>query len=604
MRISGLRILATLGLVALALTACGNNPSSSPQKLAGGTASYAEQPNAKPNYIFPLTSGGYFSVANLSQFQYLMYRPLYWFGEDGVVKLNSSLSLASDPVYSNGGTTVTMKLKGWKWSDGQPITSRDVEFWMNLLKANVGSWAAYAPKEFPDNVTAMSFPDSMTIVFTLDKAYGSYFFTYNEMSQITPLPQHVWDKTSDSQAVGDYDRDAKTAVDVYKYLDGQSKSVGTYDNNPLWQVVDGPWKLKSMTTDGHVAMVPNTGYSGPVKPTIAEFDEQPYTTDTAEFDVVHTGGVDYGYIPTQDLGTTNGTQDPNPSGVKAISKYTFKPWIGWQITYFQINFTNTANGALYKQLYFRQAMQRLVDQNTYIKSIFKGYAYPDYGPVPIKPASNFADSFEQNNPYPFDVNAAIKLLKDNGWTVNPNGVSTCSNPGSGSGQCGDGVAAGAKASLKMEYASGLVVTKQEMEALKSDYSKAGIDVSLSEAPFDTVISDAFGGSTAADLDNWGGGWIFAPDYYPTGDEIFSTGAGSNGGAYSNATNDSNTVATTQSNDVKALYTYEDWLAKDLPVIWIPVADSSLSVVKKTLHGWDPQDPILQLYPENWYFTAS
>jgi len=141
MRISGLRVLAAVGLMALALAACGNNPTTQ-QKLSGGTATWAEAPNAKPNYIFPLTSGGFFSVANLSQFQYLMYRPLYWFGENGTVKLNSGLSLANDPVYSDGGKTVSMKLKGWKWSDGQPITSRGVEFWMNLLKAHVGSWAA------------------------------------------------------------------------------------------------------------------------------------------------------------------------------------------------------------------------------------------------------------------------------------------------------------------------------------------------------------------------------------------------------------------------------------------------------------------------------
>ncbi len=270
----------------------------------------------------------------------------------------------------------------------------------------------------------------------------------------------------------------------------------------------------------------------------------------------------------------------------------------------QINFGNAVNGSLYKQLYMRQAMQHLVDQDSYIKNIFKGFAYPDYGPVPIKPASNFASSFEQKNPYPFDVSAAIKLLKDNGWTVNAGGVSTCSNPGSGAGQCGDGVNSGAKASFKLEYASGTLAVKQEMEALKSDFSKAGLEVNLTEAPFDTVITDAFGGSNVADMDNWGGGWIFAPDYYPTGDEIFSTGAGSNGGGYTNATNDSNTDATTTSNDVKALYAYQDFLAKDLPVIWIPVADAVLALAKKTLHGWDPQDPILQLYPENWYFTAS
>ena len=600
---TGLRAVAVASLALFVIAACGGG-TGSPQRLAGGKAVFAEAPNAKPNYIFPLASGGFFSVANLSQFQFLTYRPLYWFGSNGTVKLNSSLSLAQDPVYSDGGKTVTMKLKGWKWSDGSPITSRDIEFWQNMVTFNKAHWAAYSPGEYPDNVTSTEYPDANTAVFHLDKGYGSYFFTYNELSQITPMPQKAWDKTGDTVAIGDYDRDEKGAAAVYKYLDGQSKSIGTYDTNPLWQVVSGPWKLKHMTTDGNVVMVPNPGYGGPVKPTLTEFDEIPYVDETAEFNVIHTGGIDYGYIPVQDLGTVSGEQDPNPSGVRSLSKYTFKPWIGWQITYFQINFANADHGAIYSQLYFRQAMQHLIDQDGYIKSIFKGYAYPDYGPVPIKPANAFADAFEQKNPYPFDANAAIKLLKDNGWTVNAGGVSTCTSPGTGVGHCGAGVAQGAKASFKLEYASGTLVVKQEMEALKSDFSKAGIEINLSEAPFNTVITDAFGGSTVADMDNWGGGWIFAPDYYPTGDEIFSTGAGSNGGAYSDPKNDANTVASTSSNDIKALNTYEDYLAQQLPVIWIPVADSALSLVKKTMHGWDPQDPLLQLYPENWYFTSS
>jgi peptide/nickel transport system substrate-binding protein len=593
MRIPGLRAVTILPLVALVLAACGTSTTTTANKLSGGTATFAEAPNAAPNYIFPLTSGAYFSVANLSQFQYLMYRPLYWFGTNGVVSLNSSLSLANDPVYSNGGTTVTMTLKGWNWSDGTPITSRDVEFWMNLLKANKSHWAGYSPGEFPDNVTAMAFPDPKTIVFTLDKAYGNLFFNYNELSQITPLPQHLWDKTSNSGTVGDYDMTTAGAQAVYTYLDGQSKSVGTYTTNPLWSVVSGPWKLKSMTTEGAIAMVPNTAYSGPVKPTLAEFDEVPFTSDTAEYNVLQAGGLDYGAIPVQDVAQKS-----------SLTNYTFAPWIGWSIVYFQDNFKNATNGPLYKQLYFRQAMQDLVDQQSWITNILKGYGYPDYGPVPIKPANPYADQTEQNNPYPYSPAAAIALLKANGWTVNAGGISTCTNPGTGAGQCGAGIASGKQASLKLEYASGSLVVTQEMEALKTAWSLAGISVNLSEAPFGTVIGQAFGGDPTADLDNWGGGWIFAPDYYPTGDEIFSTGAGSNGGGYSNPTNDANTAATTASNSIAALNTYEDFLAKDLPDIWIPVADDALSMVKTTLHGWNPQDPLLQIYPENWYFTSS
>ena len=44
---------------------------------------WAEPPSDVPNYIFPFMSLAFFSVTNLSQFQQLMYRPLYWFGKDG-----------------------------------------------------------------------------------------------------------------------------------------------------------------------------------------------------------------------------------------------------------------------------------------------------------------------------------------------------------------------------------------------------------------------------------------------------------------------------------------------------------------------------------------
>jgi peptide/nickel transport system substrate-binding protein len=591
-RLPGLVTCILVGLVAVSFAACDLNPSSQ-QRLSGGTASFAEGPNARPNYIFPLTSGAYFSATNVSQFQSLMYRPLYWFGDGGQVALNSSLSLAADPVYSADGKTVTIKLKGWRWSDGTLITSRDVEFWMNLLKANTDQWAAYSAGQFPDNVKTMTFPDSQTIVFGLDRAYGELFFTYNQLSQITPIPQHVWDKTSDSGAIGDTDRDPTGAQAIFKYLDAQSRSVATYPTNALWRVVSGPWKLKSMTTGGRVAMVPNPGYSGPVKPAIAEFDLLPYATSSAELNDVQANGVDYGYIPSQ-----------NADQASSLKDYTLAPWTGWSIGFIQVNFNNQLNGPIYRQLYFRQAMQHLVDQQTWIKKILKGDGYPDYGPVPVKPPNNFADAIEQSNPYPYDPLAAIKLLADNGWTINVGGASTCSRPGVGPGKCGANIAAGAKASFTLEYVSGSVMVKQEMEALKAAFALAGLEVNLSEVAFETVIGDAFSGSTTADMSNWGYGWIFAPDYYPTGDQIFSTGAGSNGGGYTNAVNDANTTAAMSGNAVTALHKYEDFLAADLPVIWNPVPDYQLSMVKSTLHGWGPQDPLLQIYPESWYFTSS
>ena len=48
---------------------------------------------------------------------------------------------------------MTITLKPARWSNGEPVSARDVIFWINLLKANRADWASYVPGGFPDNVT-------------------------------------------------------------------------------------------------------------------------------------------------------------------------------------------------------------------------------------------------------------------------------------------------------------------------------------------------------------------------------------------------------------------------------------------------------------------
>ncbi|MGD0195574.1 MAG: ABC transporter substrate-binding protein, partial [Candidatus Dormibacteria bacterium] len=92
--------LAAAGVAAVVVVSACGSTSSTGLAVKKTTATFAELPGSQPNYIFPLAALQYFSVANLSQFQYLMYRPLYWFGDNGQVQLNTSLSLADTPVYS------------------------------------------------------------------------------------------------------------------------------------------------------------------------------------------------------------------------------------------------------------------------------------------------------------------------------------------------------------------------------------------------------------------------------------------------------------------------------------------------------------------------
>ena len=55
---------------------------------------------------------------------------------------------------------------------------------------------------------------------------------------------------------------------MYSFLTGKTEAgdLGTYATNPLWQVVDGPFKLTAYdATDNGATVVPNPSYSGPVK---------------------------------------------------------------------------------------------------------------------------------------------------------------------------------------------------------------------------------------------------------------------------------------------------------------------------------------------------
>ena len=84
-------------------------------------------------------------------------------------KLNTSLSVAAAPVYSNGNTTVTVTLKNWKWSDGETVTAQDVLFFMNIYHAQEANFCGYVPGDMPDDVKNVT-ANGQTVTFTLSRS--------------------------------------------------------------------------------------------------------------------------------------------------------------------------------------------------------------------------------------------------------------------------------------------------------------------------------------------------------------------------------------------------------------------------------------------------
>src|SRR5215475_5348090 len=178
----GRAVLAGAAGTVLALVAAACGPASAGSSngpvgttpVDGGVAAYATQAGLNVNYIFPFVSANYIDVSNSDDFQYLMYRPLYWFGQGTKPLLNKDLSLADPPKYS--GRQVTIKLKNYKWSNGKPVTAQNVIFWINMqlgMATSPNEYGGTVAGDFPFNVKDVRPVGTDKVVMTMTKAYSA-----------------------------------------------------------------------------------------------------------------------------------------------------------------------------------------------------------------------------------------------------------------------------------------------------------------------------------------------------------------------------------------------------------------------------------------------
>ena len=550
------------------------------------------------NYIFPLVDFTADINANLTFSQELMWRPLYWSGSPGNVGINMKESLAYPARISTSGsnTIATIQLKPYRWSDGQPVTSRDVQFWIDLVRADKSNWALYKPGEFPDNVSNFKALSPSRFTLTFSHRYAASWL-YNQLALIIPIPQYAWDRESQSGSVGNYDQSPSGALAVDNFLLDQNKDLSSYASNPLWQAVDGPWKLTSyVASTGDATYVRNRDYSGPATGSLHEIKVDSYTSDTAEFDaLLSANGIDVGYVPFNDAAQR--------SRVEADG-FSVEAWPTWGITYIYLNFDSPQAGAIFKQLYIREAMQHLINQAGYISSFLQGYGYPTYGPAPLEPSGEFVSPQQRRNPYPYNPQVATTLLRSHGWVMR-NGTDVCSRPGSGSAQCGAGIAANTPLSFPFIYSTGTTGIDEEVATLQSSFGQAGIKLSPSGASFDTVAGDLANVAhcnkpSCYQMGYVGESWFFSGNE-PDGGLLFGSNAPGNFESYSDPKADS-LIANLGSGGIPALYSYENYLAAQLPGLWMPEMDSQITAVTNKLKGVLPQDPVGNLYPEDWYFV--
>jgi len=640
MRYLSIRRLAGVGLVAGALSMsvlASPGFSSASTGKASTTLTVAFSPTSVPTSVFPFYTGAQCYTVNIDYWN-LMYRPGYWFGLGSSIAIQPALSPLNAPVFSSSGgdTVATITSKGWKWSNGtggtETMSARDIIFWLNMDKAQRGQGSnaacGYVPGfGIPDQVKSVTAPgglsgNSVRIQFTGAEAQG--WLIYNELSQIDPMPV-AWDITHSGGAPGSGGCSAEAWSSIATDGSDQCSTVFNYlsglqINDSIWNWADGPYRQQSAayasgSPTGNNVQVANADYSGPVPAkAVKTIVYKPYASTAAEKLDLEAGKLSFGYVEPTDVSSSPGPGKAGHNLISSVnSRYVTAGGVTWGVFYWEYNFnsqysTYTAAGhpawaGEINQQYFRAAMAESVNQPSVIKHVLNGYAVPTFSAIPAYPKNSFIAGVK--NPYPYSSSKGKALLKAHGWNtkVFP-AVCAINNCGTAS----EPINKGAQAKLTLIYPSGSTsVTNQINDEVAQIKAAADIQVVATAADASTVVGPTcFAGAHPWELCGYGG-WIYAPDYYPSGEVLFATGSSSNPGGYSSSEMQGLVKATTISGNVALNGTnptyhtsFAQWTATDQPFMWQPTP-TTFGEQLKSIKGAQPPNPLGDFNPE--YITA-
>jgi peptide/nickel transport system substrate-binding protein len=469
------------------------------------------------------------------------------------------------------------------------------------LKESPADWGGYTPGlGIPDQVASVSTPNAKSIVFHLTKPINPSYLLLDQLGSLEPLPAHAWAKSAADGKLLDFTNPAN-ATAIYNYLAAQSKDVSTYATNPLWQIVDGPYKLRSFNpTTGSFELTPNSSYDGPHATVMSTIDVESFASETSAFNALKAGAVDIAQVAFQDI--------PALASLKS-SYYTFgAPGFGFD--YISPNFKDTTGDfdKIIAQLYIRQALQHLVNQQGYIDAFMHGAGVQSYSAVPSFPVTPYQPADARTNPYPFSVPAAVALLKEHGWKVVPGGTDTCVKPGTSADECGAGIPAGTKLAWNLISYAGMNLIQEEDSDFASVATQAGIKISISSSTFNYIIENYNDASDTSNDDKWAmddwGGQINSA--YPSTIGLFNTTGSGNNEGYSDPEADSLINASIVGSDPLAVKNELGYLAKQLPVIYQPLNDTVWAVSRKLSGSVNSFASLTQaqMNGEYWYFAVS
>ncbi|MGO3180122.1 MAG: ABC transporter substrate-binding protein, partial [Brevibacterium linens] len=270
-----------------------------------------------------------------------------------------------------------------KWSDGEPLTSKDVVWTYNQMMDN--DEMAVANGSLVENFAKVEAPDDSTVKIALKEAQAN-----NPGQEIPVVPEHVWSK-----------------IDKPGEFKNDEKSVGS-----------GPFQLDSYEANKSITLKANPNFWRG-KPKLDEIQYRYYTNSDAQVQAIRSGEVDFvtGLSPDQFTALENADNvELNDGNGRRFNGISINPGVadadGKEF--------GTGNEAL-KDKKVRQAIRAGIDTETLRKQVMQDYAQPATSFIPAV----YPDwALSPDNPVVsgFDVDRAKTLLDDAGWKEGSDGI--------------------------------------------------------------------------------------------------------------------------------------------------------------------------------------
>ena len=316
------------------------------------------------------------------------YSFLTWYDAD--YKPTPDLA-APVPTVENGGVTDGGRVWTFhirpnvKWSDGVPLTARDVAYtYDRILRQKLSMYLSYFT-----GVTKVEAPDDQTVVITSKRPNAVMTALY-----VPILPEHIWSQVPDSKAE-------------------------SYANVPM--VSSGPFQVTEVKIGKYVKMERNPHYQD-------GFGAEP-TVDEVLFEIYQTQDS---LVADYKAGNLDAAIELDPGFYRSLkgvpgSTSVAAPGLGFHELGFNCwNSPKSKGNPLLRDVRIRQAINWAMDKPAIAAVAMDGLA--PVGTSLLSPVDTF---FHWNVPpaeqYSYDPAKAKQILDDAGYKMAPNGVRVAPN---------------------------------------------------------------------------------------------------------------------------------------------------------------------------------